>query len=403
MENIDLVFPYVDCNDPVWQKSYTEYRRLLNLPTTINNVRYRQWDNLKYLFRGIEKCLPFIRKVHMIVSNIEQVPSWIDQTKVNIVLHEDIIPKKFLPTFNSTTIEMFLGNIPDLADAFIYGNDDTFLLRPVSDEKFFVDNKVKLITKIDSGSDTMFKKVERNCIRAVKEYLEELKAKEEGANDSSEDGNSEDGSEDTPHAKPVITVSDNSEDGDDDTFLKIGHTLMPKLKSSIIELSEGLEDEIKNACTPFRNEKNFNQYLWSYFDYYSGNSIPSDLSYKYFNFKNNEYAVDKALLIADAIRAGKVDTICINDCKGFRSIAEFEAVKKIINNAFDYIFPIPSKYELSEINIIEKEFRIIQVLESLVVKIDYDSVAEKINIVKELLPVLRKLKGYDDSDDSEES
>ena len=171
MNSIDLVFPYVDCNEPVWQKSYKELRRALDLPSTINNVRFRQWDNLRYLFRGIENCLPFIRKVHMIVSNLEQVPDWLNTENVNIVLHKDIIPPKFLPTFNSTTIEMFLGNIPDLADGFIYANDDTFFLKERIDEDFFDGDKVKLILKTDSGSSTMFKKVERNCIKAIKEYF----------------------------------------------------------------------------------------------------------------------------------------------------------------------------------------------------------------------------------------
>ena len=376
MENIDFVFPYVDCNDLVWQHDYKELRRALNLPTTINNVRYRSWDNLKYLFRGIENCLPFVRKVHMIVSNKEQVPDWVNTDRVNIVLHEDIIPKKFLPTFNSTTIEMFLGNIPDLAEGFIYANDDTFIIRNVDDEKFFVDDKVKLITKTDTGSDTMFKKVERNCIKAIKEFLEASKADPDSSGEDSDDYSN-------------IEI--------DDTFLKFGHTIMPKRKISFDILSKELEDKIKNSCTPFRSEKNFNQYLFSYYDYYSGNSLDSNLSYKYFNFKENEYAVDKALQIADCIRDGSVDSICINDCKGFRSNAEFEAVKKIINNAFEHIFPIPSKYELNTINIIEKEFRITQVLDSLLIRVDYKSEQEKEMLANNLASFLRELKAVDDS------
>ena len=55
---------------------------------------------------------------------------WINQENVNIVLHEMIIPQDLLPTFNSTTIEMFLPLIPDLAEHFIYGNDDIFVLKP---------------------------------------------------------------------------------------------------------------------------------------------------------------------------------------------------------------------------------------------------------------------------------
>ena len=388
MNSIDLVFPYVDCNEPVWQKSYKELRRALDLPSTINNVRFRQWDNLRYLFRGIENCLPFIRKVHMIVSNLEQVPDWLNTENVNIVLHKDIIPPKFLPTFNSTTIEMFLGNIPDLADGFIYANDDTFFLKERIDEDFFDGDKVKLILKTDSGSSTMFKKVERNCIKAIKEYLGIVGGLVrtdylDFIGDSSTDSSGESGGED--------------EEG---TFLKFGHTVIPKRKETFLLLSHDLEDKIKNSITPFRKEKNFNQYLFSYYDYYSGNSLDSSLNYKYFTFKDGEYAIDKALIVADTIRERKYDTICINDSKDFRSEAEFLAVKKIINNAFEHIFPIPSKYELDTINIIEKEFRITQIIDSLVIRVDYSSIEEKRKLAKEIVKAIKSVKGIDDSDDS---
>ena len=40
------------------------------------------------------------------------------------------MPQQCLPTFNSTTIEMFLPKIPDLAEHFIYGNDDMYPMAP---------------------------------------------------------------------------------------------------------------------------------------------------------------------------------------------------------------------------------------------------------------------------------
>ena len=138
IDKVDFVFPYVDGNDPIWQEVYKEERRKNDLPTRISNVRFRQWDNLKYLFRGIEKFAPWIGNVYMIVSNKEQVPEWVDTNEVNIVLHSDIIPEQFLPTFNSCTIEMFLGNIKGLSERFIYANDDMFFLRAVEEEDYFV-------------------------------------------------------------------------------------------------------------------------------------------------------------------------------------------------------------------------------------------------------------------------
>ena len=128
---IDFILPYVDCNDKNWQKTYIDTRRKMDLSTEINPLRYRSWDNLQYIFRGIDLFMPYIRKVFLIVSNIEQIPSWLNTEKVNIVLHKDFIPEEFLPTFNSCTIEMFLPNINDLSENFIYSNDDIFILNEI--------------------------------------------------------------------------------------------------------------------------------------------------------------------------------------------------------------------------------------------------------------------------------
>lgn len=81
--------------------------------------------------------MPFVKTVHLVVSNIEQVPAWIDKSKVHVVLHKEIIPACLLPTFNSTTIEMFLHKIPGLAEHFIYSNDDTFPFKTMDAYGFF--------------------------------------------------------------------------------------------------------------------------------------------------------------------------------------------------------------------------------------------------------------------------
>ena len=103
---MDIVITYVDGLDPVWQKSYEQYTN-----TPILEKRFRDWGTLKYLFRGIEKNMPFIRKVHLVVSGESQVPQWINRNEVNVVLHSDIIPGQLLPTFNCRFILLLLNNI----------------------------------------------------------------------------------------------------------------------------------------------------------------------------------------------------------------------------------------------------------------------------------------------------
>ncbi len=51
--------------------------------------------------------------------------------------HREILPADALPTFNSHAIESALHKVPDLAEHFVYLNDDFFLGRPLGPESFF--------------------------------------------------------------------------------------------------------------------------------------------------------------------------------------------------------------------------------------------------------------------------
>ena len=132
--DIDYVFPWVDPTDKKWQE---QYKKAKGEDVSLQDSRFRDLGFLKYTFRSIAKNMPWIRKVHFIVSSPSQVPSWLNKKTVNVVYHKDIIPKQFLPTFNSDTIEMFLPNIPDLADKIIYANDDCYTYNLTKPQDFF--------------------------------------------------------------------------------------------------------------------------------------------------------------------------------------------------------------------------------------------------------------------------
>lgn len=132
---IDLVYLWVDGNDPEWLK-----KRQLFMKTPINTVgRYQDNQELKYSLRSVEKYLPWIRKIFIVTDN--QVPSFIDTNhpKIKIVHHSEIIPKEVLPTFNSVIIEYFIHNIPGLSEHFLYANDDTFVQAKLAPSFFFKD------------------------------------------------------------------------------------------------------------------------------------------------------------------------------------------------------------------------------------------------------------------------
>lgn len=135
---IDIVITWVDMNDPEWQQEFAKYSA--NKGNTKNGVscaRFRDFGFLKYWFRGVERFAPWVRKIHFVTSG--QKPEWLDvnNPKIHMVSHKDYIPHRFLPTYNSVVIERYIHKIPDLAEHFIYFNDDFYIIRPIGVDRFF--------------------------------------------------------------------------------------------------------------------------------------------------------------------------------------------------------------------------------------------------------------------------
>lgn len=139
--NIDIIIPWVDGNDPKWQEQKKYYMELENLAEIgKTGIRYQSWDNLQYLFRGIEQYMPWVHKVFFVTWG--HLPAWMntDCEKLIIVRHEDYIPERYLPTFNSNVIEMNYFRIQELSENFILFNDDLFLAQPIAEEYYFQDD-----------------------------------------------------------------------------------------------------------------------------------------------------------------------------------------------------------------------------------------------------------------------
>ena len=136
--DIDLVYLWVNGNDPAWKAKHDAFIGIK--PTddaTDGKGRYVSHDELKYSLRSVEKYAPWIRRIFIVTDN--QVPAWLNTThpKVQIVDHTEILPSEALPCFNSVVIEHHLHRIPGLAEHFLYANDDMFFNRPVTPADFF--------------------------------------------------------------------------------------------------------------------------------------------------------------------------------------------------------------------------------------------------------------------------
>ena len=118
---IDMVFTYCDGTDP---KFIEEKKQFLKEKDKMNNlpVRYININEITYSVRSVLKFIPWINMIYIITN--KQIPPIDLNPKIKIIDHTEIIPRKYLPTFNSDVIESFIHNIPELSDIFLYNNDD---------------------------------------------------------------------------------------------------------------------------------------------------------------------------------------------------------------------------------------------------------------------------------------
>lgn len=144
--DIDLVYLWVDGNDPIWQAKRNALIGKTNESSPINcKGRYANNDELKYSLRSIEMYAPWIRKIFIVTDN--QTPQWLDTSnpKIQIVDHTEIMPSESLPCFNSSLIEKHLYKIPGLAEHFLLANDDTFINKQVTPHDFFTSKGFPII------------------------------------------------------------------------------------------------------------------------------------------------------------------------------------------------------------------------------------------------------------------
>lgn len=139
---IDVVYTWVDADDPAWQAAFAAARRGDAPPTSHTSAwspsRFTSREELRYSLRSIAAFASWVRTIHVVTNG--QVPPWldVDHPQIRLVRHDEIFADaSHLPTFNSHAIEANLHRIPGLAQHYLYFNDDVFLARPLRPEHFF--------------------------------------------------------------------------------------------------------------------------------------------------------------------------------------------------------------------------------------------------------------------------
>lgn len=292
---MDIVITYVDGLDPEWQRLYEQYTS-----TPILEKRFRDWGTLKYLFRGIQTNMPFIRKVHLVVSSESQIPKWINCQEVNVVLHSDIIPEEYLPTFNCNPIEMHLHRIEGLDEEFLYFNDDMFPMQRCQPTDFFRGGKGVIRMTRHLFTFDMFKKICRNSSRVAYNALGKRSAC---------------------------------------FFLRPQHICSPMLKSECEELYAKVEPTIRASISRVRTGENLNQYMFIDYMYLKGKIINEPISKKHFSV-----GIVSASKLHKFITQPTHKMACVNDVQ--LSEERYVELHKILHDAFNELFPEKSKYEI---------------------------------------------------------
>lgn len=135
--DIDLVYLWCDGHDAVFAQQRYNRMQQCGISTNGNeDCRYVQVDELKYSLRSVAMYMPWIHHIYIVTNN--QVPKWFRQhEKITIVDHSEILPETARPCFNSQALECCLHKIPNLAEHFIYANDDCFVGRKITPNFFY--------------------------------------------------------------------------------------------------------------------------------------------------------------------------------------------------------------------------------------------------------------------------
>ena len=263
---IDYVVPMVFPDDERWQNGFARVNRHFHK----DHVRFRSWGTERLLIKLVKKNLPFLRDIIILLARESQKQPWMDEENVRVVYHEDFIPSRFLPTFNSRAIEMFLHRIPIVSDRFLYGNDDMFPVSPLMETDFFRGETpcIHMVEKPYPTNPNLFHKACLNGQNFVASFFGK-------------------------HYDSVL--------------LKNGHSIAPIPKKTCEKLWEIGGRNIENSITPFREIKNYNQYIYAWWHFFSGDYVDKELPHKYLSVKNT------VAEIVNAINTKEAGVVCIND------------------------------------------------------------------------------------------
>jgi hypothetical protein len=310
---IDVVYTWVDGDDPAWQARRDAELAAIGVTAlnkeAIGSSRFTSRDELRYSLRSLAMYAPWVRHIWIVTD--AQVPAWLDtaHTKITVVDHKEIFDDRGrLPTFNSHAIETQLHHIDGLAEHFLYLNDDVFFGRPVTPRLFFH----------SSGLAHFFLSRAQIGFGAVQL--------------------------DDP---PVLAAGKNNRRLIEQTF---GRTLTQKMKHAPHPLRRSVLAELETkfgayiaetARHRFRHPDDFSvpSSLHHYYGYLTGRSVPGQIRYLYTDLADRETAYRLRRLLSSR----SYDVFCLNDTDA-DDATQMRQRTHLLWFLASY-FPLPGPYE----------------------------------------------------------
>ena len=330
-EKIDFIITWVDESDPKWRKEFEYYSAKETRYINTDACRYRDWDTLRYWFRGVEKFAPWVNKIHFVTYG--HLPKWLntDNPKLVIVKHEDFVPADYLPTFNPKTMEFFFHKIKGLSDRFVYFNDDMFLIDGVSPDRFF---KNDLPCDIAGLSSITTKGMFGCSVYLALDLIRDNFNKKESVSRNRTKWYS---------LKYPRLALHNLLKFRETKFTGFVNHHLPQgyLKHIYDDVWEHCEKDIHRTCSDkFRTYGDVSHWVVRYWQLASGNFTPYNV------FKDGKlYSIKEDTIgdIDDCLRHQKKKIVCLNDVE---STFKFKEYKQMILEAFETILPDKCSYEL---------------------------------------------------------
>jgi hypothetical protein len=306
---IDVVYTWVDGNDPDWQRRRAQVTGETYHTESASEARFLSRDELRYSLRSLHANAPWVRNIYIVTD--DQTPHWLDTSAPNlhVVSHKEIFSDtSVLPVFNSHAIESQLHRIDGLAEHFLYFNDDMFIGRPLTPQAFFLAN----------GLSKFFLSQGRVPVAPI-----------------------------SPDDTPVDAAHKNNRELLERKFgattsQVFQHVPYPLRRSVMTEIeTEFAAEYTATMASRFRSTQDLSPVsnLYHYYAYFSGRAVAGSVRYGYVQLAVS----DLPARLGRALARRDWDAFCLNDA--YSTKEELASQDTILKPFLDSYFPVPSPYE----------------------------------------------------------